>query len=103
MLQMTSIHYTNDRREREALIQQIGYGYIVKTVVVDRGHRNGPEVHKISSTGIITVYNQRTMKMVTRLIARPGQISRYYERREEIPTGLLELAYEHLKMQYNER
>lgn len=98
---MTSTHYTNDRRECEALIQQIGYGYIVKTVVVDRGHKNGPEVHKISSTGIITIYNQRTMKMVTRLIARPGQIARYYERREEAPTWLMEIAYEHLQMQYN--
>ena len=98
---MTSTHYTNDRREREALIQQIGYGYIVKTAVVDRGHRNGPEIHKISSTGIITVYNQRTMKMVTRLIARPGQIARYYERHEEAPAWLMEIAYEHLQMQYN--
>jgi FAD synthase len=103
MLQMTSTHYTNDRRGREALIQQIGYGYTVKTVIVDRGHRNGPEVHKISSTGIVTIYNQRTMKMVTRLIARPGQITRYYEQSEKIPANLLKIAREHQQQRYNER
>ena len=100
---MTSIHYVNDRYERETLIREIGYGVAIKSVVIDRGHVNGPEIHTISSTGIITIQNQRTHKMITRLIARPGQIARYYERREEIPAGLMEIAYAHLQMRYNER
>lgn len=42
--------------------------------VVDRGHPNGPEIHSVTDTGIIVVHNQRTGKMVTKLIARPGQV-----------------------------
>lgn len=99
---MTSLHYNNDRQRREALIQEIGYGVTVKTAVVDRGHRNGPEVHKISSTGIITIYNQRTNKLITRLIARPAQISRYYTVNEKVPAELLEIAYKHVTLNYNE-
>lgn len=75
---MTSKHYTNDRAEREKVIEMIGYGAIVAEFVVDRGHKNGAEVHKISTTGIITIYNQRSGKLITKLIARPGQIRRYY-------------------------
>ena len=75
---MTSKHYTNDRAEREKVIEMIGYGTIVAEFVVDRGHKNGAEVHKISTTGIITIYNQRSGRLITKLIARPGQIRRYY-------------------------
>lgn len=98
---MTSIHYTNERSSREALISEIGYGNVIKTVVVDKGHRNGPEIHEISDTGIITVYNLYTHKMVTRLIARPGQIARYYNDGEPIPAGLMNLAREHQRLSYN--
>ena len=45
---MNSKHYTKDRQRREAIIAQIGTGTVIKEVVVDRGHRNGPEVHKIT-------------------------------------------------------
>lgn len=99
---MTSKHYTKDRKAREELIQQIGEGTPVKEVRVDRGHRNGAEIHMISSTAIITIYNERTKKMVTRLIARPGQIRRYYNENETIPTDLLALAKEHTRNKYNE-
>jgi hypothetical protein len=91
----------DDRQAREALIETIGYGKTVKTVVVDRGHKNGPEIHEISDTGIITIFNQRTHKMITKLIARPAQIRRYYKENEIIPKGLLQLAREHQQMAYN--
>ena len=99
---MTSKHYTKDRKAREELIHMIGEGTPVKEVRVDRGHRNGAEIHVISSTGIITIYNERTKKMVTRLIARPGQIRRYYNENETIPADLLALAKEHTRNKYNE-
>ena len=41
---MNSRHYTRDRQNREAIITQIGVGTVIKEVVVDRGHRNGPEI-----------------------------------------------------------
>jgi len=98
---MTSRHYINDRAARENLIATIGEGQIIKTVVVDRGHVNGPEIHQISNTGIVTILNQRTHKLVTKLIARPGQIKRYYNAGEAIPRELLKLAREHQQMAYN--
>ena len=100
---MTSNHYTTDRKAREELIEKIGYGEVIKSVVVDRHHKNGPEIHEISTTGIVTIYNQRTHKMITKLIARPGQIKRYYNENEEIPSELLRVAREHQKMDYNHR
>ena len=98
---MTSTHYTLDRQTREELIKKIGYGLTVKTVTVDRGHKNGPEVHKISDTGIITIYNERSGKLITKLIARPNQIKRYYTEAEEVPIELLKVAREHQLNGYN--
>ncbi len=98
---MTSKHYTYDRRKREELIEAIGYGKTIKTVIVDRNHKNGPEIHEISDTGIITIFNLYTHKMITKLIARPGQIKRYFNENEVIPNNLLQLARQHQKMAYN--
>ena len=98
---MTSRHYANDRQKREEIIKKIGYGKIIKSVVVDRGHKNGPEIHNLSDTGIITIQNQKTKKMITKLIARPGQIKRYYKENEIIPSGLLDLTRQHQKLALN--
>ena len=98
---MTSVHYSIERQERERVIEMIGYGTVIKTVIVDRGHWNGPEIHSISSTGIITIQNQRTKKIVTKLIARPGQIARYYTDGERAPRWLMDLAREPLRLALN--
>ena len=90
---MNSKHYTKDRQRREAIITQIGTGNVIKEVVVDRGHRN---------TALILVYNQRTGILVTKLIARPAQILRYYREDEVRPTKVIELARIHTKLKYNE-
>lgn len=70
--------------------------------VVDRDHPNGPEIHSVTDTGIIIVHNQRTGKMVTKLIARPGQVKRYYNAEgKTAPQDILDIAKEHLKKGYN--
>jgi len=97
---MTSKHYSTDRQERENLIAKIGQGEIIKRVVVDRGHRNGAEIHEISNTGIITIRNQKTKKLITKLIARPGQIRRYYE--GNAPYYLIKIAKNNQELGYNE-
>ncbi len=99
---MNSRHYTRDRQLRESIINQIGIGNVIKEVVVDRGHRNGPEIHRITDTALILVYNQRTGILVTKLIARPAQILRYYREDEPKPTKVVELARIHARMKYNE-
>ena len=97
---MTSYHYTNERQEREAIIKKIGYGKIIKTAIVDDGHPKGATIHEISDTGIITITNQKTHKLVTRLIARPYQIRRYWDN-GNAPWELVKIAIKHQQMGYN--
>lgn len=97
----TTYHYLHDRQERKKLIQQIGYGKVVKSVVIDRGHKKGAEIHQLSDTGIITIYNQFTHKLITKLIANPHQVRRYYTENETPPKNIVKLAYEHTQKGYN--
>ena len=50
---------------------------VLKIAVVNKGHKNGNEIHVILNNGIIKVYNARTHKFITVLIARVPQIERY--------------------------
>lgn len=50
---------------------------VLKIAVVDKGHKNGEEIHVIFNNGIIKVYNARTHKFITVLIARIPQVERY--------------------------
>ena len=50
---------------------------VLKIAVVNKGHENGNEIHVIFNNGIIKVYNARTRKFITVLIARASQIERY--------------------------
>lgn len=88
-----SAHYANDRLIREHLIRQLGKGYLVKAIRWDRGHKNGAEIHKIYSTGVIEIYNERTNILCTKIIARPYQIKRYFTA-NAIPWWLVEKAKE---------
>ena len=99
----TTFHFSRDRQDREALIRQIGEGKVIKTVVIDKGHPNGPEIHKITDNAIVLIYNQRTGKLITKLIARPGQIKRYYTNGERAPKKVLDIAFEHSTKGYFER
>lgn len=97
-----SYHYREDRQDRENLIRKIGYGKKIDEFIVDRGHPAGPERHEISDTGIVTIFNARTGKMVTKLIANPNQVRRYYEAQNRIaPEFLLRIAYDHMMKNYN--
>lgn len=99
---MTSKHYTKDRQKREDVIKLIGLGKVVDTFEIDRGHYNGPEIHEITTTGIINIYNKRTQKLITKLIARPGQIKRYYTA-GKAPKNIIQKAIDNtVKNNYNE-
>lgn len=50
---------------------------VYKIAIVDKGHKNGMEVHVIYNNGIVKVYNANTHKYITILIAREAQIERY--------------------------
>ena len=96
-------HFSLDRNDRNDFIKKyIGYGNIVKTFTVDRGHKNGAEWHTVTSTGLIIVQNARTHRLVTILIARPNQIKRLYENKGLTAPGyLMDLARKHQEYGYN--
>ena len=50
---------------------------VCKIAVVNKGHKNGNEIHVIFNNGIVKVYNANTRKFITVLIARVPQIERY--------------------------
>ena len=50
---------------------------VLKIAVVNKGHTNGEEIHVVYNNGVVKVYNERTHKFITVLIARVPQIERY--------------------------
>jgi len=97
---MNSLHWTEERKERDQLIKHISWNYEVKRVIIDKNHRNGKEVHVITDTGLVYIFNQRTGKRITVLIARPGQLKRYWGD-EKVPVKLMNIAREHANKGYN--
>ena len=50
---------------------------VLKIAVVNKGHANGSEIHVVYNNGVVKVYNERTHKFITVLIARVPQVERY--------------------------
>ena len=93
-----SMLYYNCKEEED---KKMGTGKAIATVRVDRGHRNGAELHTITTTGIIIIRNERTHKMITKLIARPGQVRRYFTEITEEVQKVINIAREHQLANYN--
>lgn len=103
---MTSTHYTYYRQNRTKSIRLIGgQGRLYTAFLVDRGHPDGPEIHSITDNAIIIIHNANTNKLVTQLIARPGQIRRYFSEEQidsdEKLQAIINKAWEHQKMHIN--
>lgn len=76
-----TLHFDKERTDRHLrIVETLGDGNLICSFVVDKGHWNGAEVHSIFSNGVIIIRNQRTDLLITELIARPGQLRRYYEK-----------------------
>ena len=71
---------------------------VVKIAVVNKGHENGEEIHVIFNNGIVKVYNARTRKFITVLIARVPQIERY---KVKITRTMRKKISLHIKNGYN--
>ena len=101
---MTSKHYDKQRYKRQKLIDRYinGDGNVIDSFVIDRGHKDGAEIHSITDTGLIIIHNQNTGRLITKLVARPEQIKRYYKNSDKQPTNwLLSLAEWHKSLGYN--
>lgn len=72
--------HTKERQKRIALARQLiafESAKIIRYAVCDTEHKNGLEVHVVYNNGIVFVYNMKTRKLITVLIARAPQIERY--------------------------
>lgn len=98
---LTTKHYSQDRIKREQLIKEIGEGEIIATFTIDRHHKNGLELHSITTNGIIVIKNKRTKKLITKLIARPKQIKKYFKKVTPKVEEILKIAELHKELGYN--
>ena len=71
---------------------------VLKIAVVDKGHANGEEIHVIFNNGVVKIYNERTHKFITVLIARVPQIERY---NVKVTKAMRKKINMHIKQGYN--
>lgn len=69
--------------ERQVRLQAANFSgthqFAVAAFEVDRGHPKGPEIHFITNMGVIAIFNKRSHKLCSVLIARPNQVKRYFD------------------------
>ena len=71
---------------------------VLKIAIVNKGHENGNEIHIVYNNGVVKVYNARTRKFITVLIARVPQIERY---KVKITRTMRNKIKSHIKQGYN--
>ena len=71
---------------------------VLKIAVVNKGHKNGNEIHLVYNNGVVKVYNQNTRKFITVLIARVPQIERY---KIKVTKTMRNKIKSHVKQGYN--
>ena len=72
---------------------------VVKIAVVNKGHKNGNEIHLVYNNGVVKVYNENTRKFITVLIARVPQIERY---KIKVTKTMRNKIKSHIKQGYNQ-
>ena len=71
---------------------------VVKIAVVNKGHKNGNEIHLVYNNGVVKIYNERTGRFITVLIARVPQIERY---KIKVTRTMRNKIKSHIKQGYN--
>ena len=72
---------------------------VAKIAVVNKGHKNGNEIHLVYNNGIVKIYNANTRKFITVLIARVPQIERY---KIKVTKTMRNKIKSHIKQGYNQ-
>jgi hypothetical protein len=101
-------HFVEERQSRELLIENVinDANNVICTNVLDRGHKNGAERFELTDKAIIKVYNVKTDRHITDLIARPKQV---YDRLGDafmsldinVRRRIINLARKHQELGYN--
>ena len=72
---------------------------VLKIAVVNKGHENGNEIHLVYNNGVVKIYNERTGRFITVLIARVPQIERY---KIKVTRTMRNKIKSHIKQGYNQ-
>ncbi len=102
--------HMNNRNRRMNTVNRIEKKPVIdRCFLVDKGHKDGQELHVVTQEGIIYIYNfmklfcKSNNALITVLIARPNQIKRLYEACNLIvDNGIMEKARNHVELKYNE-
>lgn len=94
-----SVHIRRDRLNRLEGIDISAEPVDGFIAVVDRGHKNGLEIHAFFSDGTIRIYNYDSHRLITILFARPGQVKRIMDDNEyeSLPEVILEKCLENME------
>ena len=90
-----------NRSKRLQVAEQLIYAErakVIKIAVVNKGHKNGEEIHVVYNNGVVKVYNEHTCKFITVLIARVPQIERY---NIKVTKAMRKKINMHIKQGYN--
>ena len=71
---------------------------VIRIAIVNKGHKNGNEIHLVYNNGVVKIYNQNTRKFITVLIARVPQIERY---KIKVTRTMRKKINLHIKQGYN--
>ena len=72
---------------------------VLKIAVVNKGHKNGNEIHLVYNNGVVKIYNANTRRFITVLIARVPQIERY---KIKVTKTMRNKIKSHIKQGYNQ-
>ena len=71
---------------------------VIRIAVVNKGHKNGNEIHLVYNNGVVKIYNANSRKFITVLIARVPQIERY---KIKVTKTMRKKISLHIKQGYN--
>lgn len=104
-LNISTTSHSYDRMKRVALAMKLmaeDRAYVVAMFSVDKGHRNGNEIHIVYSNGMIVIVNEQTERLITVLFGRSKQIERYFiATNTTVSINVLKMGIRNEKMGYN--
>lgn len=86
-------HYYDNQRRNQCL-KSNAHPIENFIALIDKGHKNGPEVHALYNDGSIRIYNYYSHKFITVLMARPGQALRIMNKSvyKECPENIVKMC-----------
>ena len=87
-----SLHYTYEKVERQELIKQIGLGKVIHSCEQYDTKRGRMFRYEITDTAVLIVKNIENTYIITKMIARPSRIRKYWD---NAPDEIIELAVKH--------